>query len=103
MSESLTTFCTTSDDVVELSTDTAAFGFSVGSVVHFTKSRFNGKVAVVRGSKDGMLWFAVFPSVSAATSPEAIRAPVQTTSCRGREEYIRQYGWMIDDAGSVKE
>jgi hypothetical protein len=38
-----------------------------------------------------MLWFSVLPQDEAL---ELSALPVQTTSCRGREEYIRQYGWV---------
>lgn len=94
------TATTTTGDVISLSTDTTAqFGFAVGSIVHFTKSRLNGRVALIRGVHDGMLWFSLFHTVEeAAATDVAWTAPVQTTSCRGREEYIRQYGWMVDEA-----
>ncbi|KPI86884.1 hypothetical protein ABL78_4074 [Leptomonas seymouri] len=74
------------------------YGFYPGQIVHFTKSLRNGKVALIRGTKDGMLWFSVFPNAAAAATQEAIDAPVDTVSCRGKEELIRQYGWMVDDA-----
>jgi hypothetical protein len=77
-------------------TKSAIFGFHAGDVVLFTKSRRNGQRAVVRGVCDnGMLWFTVVPSGDFASESIA-GLPVQTTSCRGREEYIRQYGWMTE-------
>jgi hypothetical protein len=86
---------TTSGDSIALyvSRDkTSPFGFHVSEIVHFTKSRRNGQRAVIRGvCKDGMLWFSVLPQDEAL---ELSALPVQTTSCRGREEYIRQYGWV---------
>ncbi|CUI12346.1 Hypothetical protein, putative [Bodo saltans] len=93
-----TVLCTShTGEPVELSLDCSTFGFEPMTIVHFTKSRLNGRVGLVRGTSGGMLWFALFPSAEAAALPEALAAPVQTTSCRGREELIRQYGWMIHD------
>lgn len=81
---------------LDASPDTG-FGFKPGQIVHFTKSLRNGKVALIRGQKDGMIWFAVLPNVEAAVTKEALDAPVDTASCRAKEELIRQYGWVIDD------
>ncbi|KAG8348891.1 hypothetical protein TRVL_00306 [Trypanosoma vivax] len=72
-------------------------GFSPGDIVHFCKSRRNGKVALVRGLSEGMLWFSVFSTVQEASAPEALQAPVDTATCRSREEFIRQFGWMLDE------
>jgi hypothetical protein len=87
-------------DEVELSLDCSTFGFAPMTIVHFTKSRLNGRVALVRGTNGGMLWFALFHSVEEALSPGALTAVVQTTSCRGKEELIRQYGWMVHDGAA---
>ncbi|KAK7197288.1 hypothetical protein NESM_000675500 [Novymonas esmeraldas] len=93
------TATTISGDSVTLDTSVEnGYGFAPGQIVHFTKSLRNGKVALVRGVHEGLLWFAVLPNVAAATAEDALQAPVHTVSCRGKEELIRQYGWMIDDA-----
>ena len=76
------------------------YDFHPGQIVHFTKSLRNGKVALVRGTHDGLIWFAVFNTVADAATKEALNAPVDTVSCRGKEELIRQYGWMIDDTSN---
>jgi hypothetical protein len=76
------------------------YGFYPGQIVHFTKSLRNGKVALIRGTHEGLIWFAVFPNVAAAATKEALDAPVDTVSCRGKEELIRQYGWMVDDTSN---
>lgn len=76
---------------------TPAYEFKPGEIVHFTKSLRNGKVALIRGLSDGMLWFSVFRSVEEAASPDALTAPVETSSCRVKAEYIRQYGWVVDE------
>lgn len=76
------------------------YGFHPGQIVHFTKSLRNGKVALIRGTNEGLIWFAVFPNVAAAATREALDAPVDTVSCRGKEELIRQYGWMVDDTAN---
>lgn len=73
------------------------YGFQPGQIVHFTKSLRNGKVALIRGTHEGLIWFSVFHNVADAATKEAIDAPVDTVSCRGKEELIRQYGWMVDD------
>ncbi|CCW66111.1 unnamed protein product [Phytomonas sp. Hart1] len=73
------------------------FGFKPGQLVHFTKSIRNGKVALIRGVCDGLLWFSVFSSIDEAVKEEALNVPVDTSSCRVHEEFIRQYGWVIDD------
>ncbi|GET91740.1 hypothetical protein, conserved [Leishmania tarentolae] len=73
------------------------YGFYPGQIVHFTKSLRNGKVALIRGISDGLLWFAVLPDAASAASEQALQAPVSTVSCRGKEELIRQYGWMVDE------
>lgn len=90
---------TTTDDDIELDTSakaTAAFGFHAGQRVRFTKSRYNGKVALVVGAADGMLWFALLKEGESAADAAGRR--VQTTSSRCQAEYIRQYGWVpVDD------
>lgn len=89
---------TKSGGTVELNADPATcYGFVPGQVVHFTKSLRNGKVALIRGSADGLLWFAVFPTVDHALTAQALKAPVDSASCRAREEFIRQFGWMVDE------
>lgn len=98
--------CTTiAGDTVELTTcDVASkFGFIPGCVVHFTKSRLNGQSARVCGMcSNGMLWFAMLPDSNTTAAPPSIplqnveQLIVQTTSCRGKEELIRQYGWIVD-------
>lgn len=93
------TATTISGDAIVLDTSAnPTYGFQPGQIVHFTKSLRNGKVALIRGFNEGLIWFAVFANVAAATGEEALQAPVNTVSCRGKEELIRQYGWMIDDA-----
>ncbi|KAG5494964.1 hypothetical protein JKF63_02016 [Porcisia hertigi] len=92
------TATTISGDTITL--DTSAdniYGFLPGQIVHFTKSLRNGKVALIRGISNGLIWFAVLPDVASASSEGALQAPVHTVSCRGKEELIRQYGWMVDD------
>lgn len=76
---------------------TPEYEFKPGEIVHFCKSLRNGKVALVRGVSDGLLWFSVFPTVEEALKPEALSAPVETASCRVKAEFIRQYGWMLDE------
>lgn len=76
---------------------TPEYEFKPGEVVHFTKSLRNGKAALIRGISDGLLWFAVFPTAEEALGPTALAAPVETASCRVKAEYIRQYGWVIDE------
>lgn len=76
---------------------TPQFEFKPGDIVHFSKSLRNGKVALIRGVGDGLLWFSVFPTVAEAIKPEALAAPVESSSCRVKAEYIRQYGWAVDD------
>ncbi|KAH9584120.1 hypothetical protein LSM04_009691 [Trypanosoma melophagium] len=71
-------------------------GFTPGDIVHFCKSLRNGKVALIRGKADGLLWFSVFRSVEEAASAAALQAPVDTASCRTKEEFIRQFGWVVD-------
>ncbi|KAG5468917.1 hypothetical protein GH5_02170 [Leishmania sp. Ghana 2012 LV757] len=73
------------------------YGFHPGQIVHFTKSLRNGKVALIRGVGDGLIWFAVLPDVASAATEEALQAPVHSVSCRCKEELIRQYGWVADD------
>ncbi|KAG5469262.1 hypothetical protein LSCM1_02477 [Leishmania martiniquensis] len=73
------------------------YGFRPGQIVHFTKSLRNGKVALIRGVSDGLLWFAVLPDAVSASTAEALQAPVHTVSCRCKEELIRQYGWVVDE------
>ena len=93
------TAVTTSGDPIVLFTSRQHFGFHAGDVVHFTKSRRNGERAVIRGvCENGMLWFSVLPprKDGEADARAVEELPVQTTSCRGREEYIRQYGWVVD-------
>lgn len=85
------------NEVLVTKETTPAYEFKPGEVVHFTKSLRNGKVALIRGMSDGMLWFSVFRSVEEAVSPKALSAPVETSSCRVKAEYIRQYGWVIDE------
>lgn len=86
--------------VLDTSVDTG-YGFRPGNIVHFTKSLRNGKVALIRGTHEGLLWFSVFPDVATASTAEALKAPVDTVSCRGKEELIRQYGWMVDDTANT--
>lgn len=62
------------------------FGVVPGDVVRFTKSRLNGRTALVAGVADGMLWFTLDGN-----------AYVQTTSSTCKAEYIRQYGWVTLD------
>ncbi|CAJ1034744.1 hypothetical protein Q4I32_006887 [Leishmania shawi] len=98
MDEMCVTATTISGETVVL--DTSApnmYGFHPGQIVHFTKSLRNGKVALIRGVSDGLIWFAVLPDVTSAASEEALQAPVSTVSCRVKEELIRQYGWMVDE------
>lgn len=76
---------------------TPGYEFKPGEIVHFSKSLRNGKVALIRGVSDGLLWFSVLSSVEEAASPEALSAPVETASCRVKAEYIRQYGWVVDE------
>ncbi|ORC91109.1 uncharacterized protein TM35_000061140 [Trypanosoma theileri] len=71
-------------------------GFAPGDIVHFSKSIRNGKVALIRGKADGLLWFSVFRTVEEAAGVEALQAPVDTASCRAKEEFIRQFGWVVD-------
>ncbi|CCW63026.1 unnamed protein product [Phytomonas sp. EM1] len=89
--------CRTGGNLTFTPSEGNKFGFKPGQIVHFTKSLRNGKVALIRGVCDGLLWFSVFPSVDEAAKEEALRAPVDSSSCRGYEEFIRQYGWVIDD------
>ncbi|CBZ29796.1 conserved hypothetical protein [Leishmania mexicana MHOM/GT/2001/U1103] len=98
MGELSVTATTISGDTIalDMSADNV-FGFQPGQIVHFTKSLRNGKVALIRGISEGLLWFAVLPDVASAASEQALHAPVSTVSCRGKEELIRQYGWMLDD------
>ncbi|KEG05878.1 hypothetical protein DQ04_17641010 [Trypanosoma grayi] len=88
---------TKSGDTLQLDVaQDTGFGFSPGEIVHFSKSLRNGKVALIRGKADGLLWFSVFSTAEEAAAPEALRAPVDTASCRAREEFIRQFGWVLD-------
>lgn len=89
---------TKSGDVIELDTDRdTGYGFAPGDIVHFTKSLRNGKVALIRGTHDKLLWFSVHPSVDEATQQSALETPVDTVSCRVKAELLRQYGWVVDD------
>ncbi|AAZ11516.1 uncharacterized protein TEOVI_000337600 [Trypanosoma equiperdum] len=85
--------------LLNVSPDTG-FGFAPGDIVYFSKSRHNGKVALVRGVFEGMLWFSVFPTVHEASAPEALEAAVDTATCRSKEELIRQFGWVLEDASN---
>lgn len=76
---------------------TLEYEFKPGQIVHFTKSLRNGKVALIRGISDGLLWFSVFRTVEDAMKDDALNAPIETTSCRVKAELIRQYGWVVDD------
>ncbi|EAN85783.1 hypothetical protein C3747_143g655c [Trypanosoma cruzi] len=88
---------TKSGDKITLdTTHDTGFGFHPGEIVHFTKSLRNGKLALIRGVADGLLWFSVFRTVEEAEAAEALRAPVDTASCRAKEEFIRQFGWVLD-------
>lgn len=80
---------------------TPEYEFKPGEVVHFCKSLRNGKVALIRGVSEGLLWFSVFPTAEEALRPEALKAPVETASCRVKAEFIRQYGWMIDEKVNI--
>eukprot|EP00796_Vickermania_ingenoplastis_P004149 gene4149-2991_t len=80
-------------------TTTPEYEFKPGEVVHFSKSLRNGKVALIRGINDGLLWFSVFPTADEALKQEALSAPVETASCRVKAEFIRQYGWVVDEKG----
>ncbi|EPY40152.1 hypothetical protein AGDE_03776 [Angomonas deanei] len=88
---------TKSGDTISVNTEDSSYGFKAGQIVHFTKSLRNGKVALVRGTNEGLLWFSVFPTAAEAAAEEALKAPVDSFSCRGKEEVIRQYGWVVDD------
>ncbi|RNF20906.1 uncharacterized protein Tco025E_03611 [Trypanosoma conorhini] len=77
-------------------THDTGFGFRPGDIVHFSKSLRNGKVALIRGRADGLLWFSVFRTVEEAEAPAALQAPVDTASCRAKEEFLRQFGWVLD-------
>nr|CCC90710.1 unnamed protein product [Trypanosoma congolense IL3000] len=88
---------TKSGDTIELDvTRETGFGFSPGDIVYFSKSRHNGKVALVRGVFEGMLWYSVFPTLQEAAAPEALSAAVDTATCRSKEELIRQFGWVLE-------
>lgn len=76
---------------------TPEFEFKPGEIVHFSKSLRNGKVALIRGLADGLLWFSVFATKQEALQESAVAAPVEATSCRVKAEFIRQYGWVVDD------
>ena len=88
---------TVSGETIELSEDTSLFGFPVNTVVRFTKSRYNGKFARVRGVHGGALWFSIFDAENEAAGDDALAKPVQTVSCRAKAELIRQYGWAAGD------
>ncbi|EPY32010.1 hypothetical protein STCU_00278 [Strigomonas culicis] len=92
---------TKSGDSIELDIGENTYGFFPGQIVHFCKSLRNGKVALIRGTNEGLLWFSVFDTVDHAMTKEALDAPVDTVSCRGKEELIRQYGWMVDDHANL--
>ncbi|CAC9529242.1 conserved hypothetical protein [Leishmania infantum JPCM5] len=101
MGEVSATATTISGDTIVLDISAEnVYGFQPGQIVHFTKSLRNRKVALIRGISEGLLWFAVLPDVASAASKQALHAPVSTVSCRGKEELIRQYGWMVDDTSN---
>ncbi|RNF10461.1 hypothetical protein TraAM80_01507 [Trypanosoma rangeli] len=88
---------TKSGDTITLdTTQDTGLGFRPGDIVHFSKSLRHGKVALIRGKADGLLWFSVFHTVEDAEAPAALRAPVDTASCRTKEEFIRSFGWVLD-------